>query len=40
MYIDANTTVGTTYFWVVRPLASNLTELCQSNQKTFRIAGR
>ena len=40
MYIDAATTVGTTYYWVVRPLAANLEELCQSNQITFKIAGR
>ena len=40
MYIDANTVVGTTYYWVVRPLAANLDELCQSNQVTQKIAGR
>jgi len=40
MYIDAATTVGVTYFWVVRPLSPSLEELCQSNQISFRIAGR
>jgi len=40
MYIDANTVAGTTYYWVVRPLAANLGELCQSNAVTQRIAGR
>jgi len=40
MYIDANTTVGLTYYWIVRPLAPNLNEICQSNQVTARIAGR
>ncbi len=40
MYIDGATTVGTTYYWVVRPLAANLEEFCQSNQVTFKIVGR
>jgi hypothetical protein len=41
MYIDGNTAVvGVTYHWVVRPLAADLEELCQSNQVSFTIAGR
>lgn len=40
MYIDANTVIGTTYYWIVRPLAANLDEICQSNQYSARIFGR
>ena len=31
-YLDTDVVNGTTYFYVVRPLAANLDELCQSNQ--------
>ena len=40
MYIDAATTIGVTYYYVVRPLSPSLEELCQSNQVSFRIVGR
>jgi len=40
LFINSGLTVGKTYFWVVRPLAANLEELCQSNQVTALIRGR
>ena len=40
MFIDSGTAVGETYYWVVRPLAPSMEELCQSNQVSFKIVGR
>jgi hypothetical protein len=40
LYINSGLTVGKTYYWVVRPLAANLDETCQSNQVSKTITGR
>jgi len=40
LYINSGLTVGKTYYWVVRPLAANLDETCQSNQVMVKITGR
>lgn len=40
LYIEGNLTVGSTYSWVVRPLAANLDEIGQSNEVTKKIVGR
>lgn len=40
LYINSGLTVGNTYYWVVKPLAPNLDETCQSNQVMAKIVGR
>jgi len=40
LYLDANRTIGATYYWVVRSLAANQDELAQSNQVMAKISGR